>query len=931
MRVVSADTSATLEIHGSRIVESQLSDEQTITLALKQYSNPLMAGLREAAATNAADACIRAGRLDANIEVTLTETADKKGTIVVIRDYGCGMSREFLENNYFALGHTTAKGDERLSGGFGLGSKALLAIADMIAVTTIQNGQAHSAIGQLIDNRIRVSAVRSVDTVKPDGTELTAPLPNSDINTVADTLRTIAVYVGTGSDFRGSIVLTVNTGKRSGCDREVLWSLQSNRGACVADYYGNSMIVVRKNVYDSQWSQSAREMTLGGSRVLLGVPENVASSLKSGTVWNNAKYEVSYNLCKRVTDELASRGVNIDVAKLLSSDAVSIASFAVCESSTTLVTTSDRSSLRDEEINVISIADKVQSIQREYFDNYYRRVKGLLDELNNRSNCFQSKFDELILLARSMHNGLSHVGLTGNTADKQLANIAIPLAGDINPMLRDMSGYSDLIYFLSHSLSYHHNINAVGTTHYSNRKYGSSSHGWKSVTQFNPESSREHDYHGRLKVLSGYNNYTTRTTGLRQGVWIQRVIVIASRSEKGGKQSLSVLRKALQSSVEECLFAVIYVLPTSVESTREILVKQLKLLSLDIDVMTVSEYATSLGETNPDRSTIATSSRMIKHQLFVYDLDESKRSRVDDITDEGLLIRELRKNIEKDYPGKLSVYRMLSDGESILDDRGYPTKVTLATMTNLLRVVGVCAVGVGTEATDKELCASVVTLSKQDLQRRFWELVKMSRYFGVYNASKRLMGFFGLDLHETRDRLPDPPPYYRFLRGNLQRSIQLVLGNEYRVRDLPIWSELKMYRRLMSKYQSDVHCHRRKRFFAMLDSNRRHGDLERRRLELHGGIQVIMGDNTERFLRRYIPESFLVRRLNRLSETLAQYTRVLDRQLTCAHLPYSSNGTAISSQDDSWDSTSRYLGDAVQSTIMRQGLRELWRLLSTFK
>lgn len=102
------------------------------------YSEPRHAVLREYV-SNAIDSHVKAGGVDRPIEVTLPVTHSDE-FMLTVRDYGVGMSKEEIVNVYSRYGNSTKRDNNDEIGGFGLGAKSALAIADRFDVVSIKDG-----------------------------------------------------------------------------------------------------------------------------------------------------------------------------------------------------------------------------------------------------------------------------------------------------------------------------------------------------------------------------------------------------------------------------------------------------------------------------------------------------------------------------------------------------------------------------------------------------------------------------------------------------------------------------------------------------------------------------------------------------------------------------------------------------------------------
>lgn len=94
------------------------------------YSEKEKTVVRELMA-NAFDAHVEAGCPDREIEVHLPTALDPT---LIVRDYGVGMTHDFIMNLYSAVGLSTKQGDNTQTGMFGVGSKSPMAITDSFIV-----------------------------------------------------------------------------------------------------------------------------------------------------------------------------------------------------------------------------------------------------------------------------------------------------------------------------------------------------------------------------------------------------------------------------------------------------------------------------------------------------------------------------------------------------------------------------------------------------------------------------------------------------------------------------------------------------------------------------------------------------------------------------------------------------------------------------
>lgn len=101
-----------------------------------------------------------------------------------VRDYGIGISPDRMENIFLKYLATTKKGDDKQTGGFGLGAKTPFAYTDSFEIITIFEGKKYQYLASIGGENASgdVIQVSSDDTVQPSGTEIKVPLKrnNSD-------------------------------------------------------------------------------------------------------------------------------------------------------------------------------------------------------------------------------------------------------------------------------------------------------------------------------------------------------------------------------------------------------------------------------------------------------------------------------------------------------------------------------------------------------------------------------------------------------------------------------------------------------------------------------------------------------------------------------------------------------------------------------
>lgn len=150
------------------------------------YSDSIMAVLREISA-NARDSHVMAGKANVPIEVLLP---NRLNTNLRIRDYGLGMSVEFVEEHYAMYGNSDKRATLDGIGGFGIGGKSPLAYTDSFMLTTVKDHE--KGVFEIFRDKSGAGSVRTVLVVATDEdnmTEVSVPAKNvNDFDSKAEFL-----------------------------------------------------------------------------------------------------------------------------------------------------------------------------------------------------------------------------------------------------------------------------------------------------------------------------------------------------------------------------------------------------------------------------------------------------------------------------------------------------------------------------------------------------------------------------------------------------------------------------------------------------------------------------------------------------------------------------------------------------------------------
>jgi hypothetical protein len=143
------------------------------------YSDKFVAIWRELVA-NGVDSHVVAGNTDKAVIVTLPTTFTPYAKV---RDFGTGMSREFLMTNFMAYTDASTKeASNELIGGFGIGSKAPLAYTEQFAIHSYQSGKLNIySVFKDDEDCPAIAHLSEQDTNEPDGIEISFPVEQADI------------------------------------------------------------------------------------------------------------------------------------------------------------------------------------------------------------------------------------------------------------------------------------------------------------------------------------------------------------------------------------------------------------------------------------------------------------------------------------------------------------------------------------------------------------------------------------------------------------------------------------------------------------------------------------------------------------------------------------------------------------------------------
>lgn len=157
------------------------------------YSNPYIAIIRELTA-NGIDAMKDAGRGDQPMTITLPTDFTP---YMVFRDYGTGMSHEFMMGSpgFMTYTESTKTEDAQAIGGFGIGSKAPLSYTDQFTIKSYIDGVVNVySVFKDEDDCPSIAHLGQDTTTEPNGVEIMFPVEGVDVNNFRDAAVKILTY-----------------------------------------------------------------------------------------------------------------------------------------------------------------------------------------------------------------------------------------------------------------------------------------------------------------------------------------------------------------------------------------------------------------------------------------------------------------------------------------------------------------------------------------------------------------------------------------------------------------------------------------------------------------------------------------------------------------------------------------------------------------
>jgi len=146
------------------------------------YSNPVLASIVEVS-QNANDEHVRRGIKSKPFHVTIPTSWSPTFSV---RDFGAGISHEYMLNGYTQALESTKDSDSEMSGGWGLGRLALLSLASTYNVTTYIDSKERNYSIFESEKGIEIIMTHERATTEPNGTLVSAPVPTDKVSQFRD-------------------------------------------------------------------------------------------------------------------------------------------------------------------------------------------------------------------------------------------------------------------------------------------------------------------------------------------------------------------------------------------------------------------------------------------------------------------------------------------------------------------------------------------------------------------------------------------------------------------------------------------------------------------------------------------------------------------------------------------------------------------------
>jgi len=119
-----------------------------------------------------------------------------------VRDYGCGITPDRMENIFVNYGSSTKRNTNAQTGGFGIGAKSAFSYTDSFSITSFVDGVKYLYVAHLGDNG-GVNLINKESTTEANGVEISIGVKTSDISAFYDAVQRCVRYWSESLKFQG--------------------------------------------------------------------------------------------------------------------------------------------------------------------------------------------------------------------------------------------------------------------------------------------------------------------------------------------------------------------------------------------------------------------------------------------------------------------------------------------------------------------------------------------------------------------------------------------------------------------------------------------------------------------------------------------------------------------------------------------------------
>jgi hypothetical protein len=119
-----------------------------------------------------------------------------------VRDYGCGITPDRMENIFVNYGSSTKRNTNAQTGGFGIGAKSAFSYTDSFSITSFVDGVKYLYVAHLGDNG-GVNLISKESTTEANGVEISIGVKTSDISAFYDAVQRCVRYWTEPLKFQG--------------------------------------------------------------------------------------------------------------------------------------------------------------------------------------------------------------------------------------------------------------------------------------------------------------------------------------------------------------------------------------------------------------------------------------------------------------------------------------------------------------------------------------------------------------------------------------------------------------------------------------------------------------------------------------------------------------------------------------------------------